>query len=247
MLPVIKVDSACSVRVTCHQSRPSIIEAVELASMKEARMVPFIQDPSDPTSLLPSFQPNVLLLGHSPAAFVLRALARVKPSELEQALLVLPFTVALRILHFAPHWLHRPLPQLEFAARALVSLVRIHHSQLVASPTARPLLAAVHTLLRASLKGAVATVGCNLAAISHIKEGDSTGMAEKVKELRERLAKGRNTVASIEGGDGTGMAEKVKEIRERLAKGRNAVVAEKLQRSKAEKRKRKAEKQKVKS
>ncbi|CAI5529433.1 unnamed protein product [Closterium sp. Naga37s-1] len=207
----------------------SIIEAVELASMEEARMVPFIKDPSDPTSLLPSFQPNVLLLGHAPAAFVLRALARVKPSELEQALLVLPFTVALRILHFAPHWLHRPLPQLEFAARALVSLVRIHHSQLVATPTARPLLAAVHTLLRASLKGAVATVGCNLAAISHIKS---------------LLA---SSQASIEGGDGTGMAEKVKEIRERLAKGRNAVVAEKLQRNKAEKRKRRAEKQKAKS
>ncbi|CAI5462700.1 unnamed protein product, partial [Closterium sp. Yama58-4] len=207
----------------------SIIEAVELASMEEARMVPFIKDPGDPTSLLPSFQPNVLLLGHAPAAFVLRALASIKPSELEQALLVLPFTVALRILHFAPHWLHRPLPQLEFAARALVSLVRIHHSQLVATPTARPLLAAVHTLLRASLKNAVATVGCNLAAISHIKS---------------LLA---SSQASIEGGDGTGMAEKVKEIRERLAKGRNAVVAEKLQRSKAEKRKRKAEKQKVKS
>ncbi|GJP76662.1 hypothetical protein CLOP_g7111 [Closterium sp. NIES-67] len=205
----------------------SIIEAVELASMEEARMTPFIKDPSDPNSLLPSFQPNVLLLGHSPAGFVLRALASVKPSELEQALLVLPFTVALRILHFAPHWLHHPLPQLEFAARALVSLVRIHHSQLIATPTARPLLAAVHTLLRVSLKDAVATVGCNLAAISHIKS---------------LLA---SSQASMDGGDATGMAEKVREIRERLAKGRNAVIAEKLHRSKAEKRKRRAEKKTV--
>lgn len=35
-----------------------------------------------------TFQPNLLMLGLSPSAYVLRAISSVRPSDLEQALLV---------------------------------------------------------------------------------------------------------------------------------------------------------------
>ncbi|CAI7864783.1 unnamed protein product, partial [Closterium sp. NIES-53] len=56
-------------RVTCHQSRPSIIEAVELASMKEARMVPFIQVCLS-SSLLPHHSPHIFLTRSPPISLM---------------------------------------------------------------------------------------------------------------------------------------------------------------------------------
>ena len=48
---------------------------------------------------------NPLLLGLSPSTFVLRAVGRVRSSELEQALLLLPFPDALRLLGYLIVWL----------------------------------------------------------------------------------------------------------------------------------------------
>ena len=48
---------------------------------------------------------NPLLEGLDPQAFVLRALQRVRAAELEQALLMLPFNDALRLLGYLPSWL----------------------------------------------------------------------------------------------------------------------------------------------
>lgn len=53
--------------------------------------------------------PNPLLLGRPPEAHVLAALAGVRAAELEQALLLLPYTDALRLLSFLCHWLRRGL------------------------------------------------------------------------------------------------------------------------------------------
>ena len=49
--------------------------------------------------------PNPLLLGLSPSAYVLRVVGRVRSSELEQALLLLPFTDALHLLGYIVGWL----------------------------------------------------------------------------------------------------------------------------------------------
>ncbi len=53
--------------------------------------------------------PNPLLQGQAPEAHVLKALAGVRANELEQALLLLPYTDALRLLTFLCHWLRRGL------------------------------------------------------------------------------------------------------------------------------------------
>ena len=80
--------------------------------------------------------PNPLLLGLSPAAYVLRAVGNVKSAELEQALLVLPFTAALELLGYLVQWL-RAGAQSEQCVRTATLLLRVHQSQLVATPAAR--------------------------------------------------------------------------------------------------------------
>ena len=53
----------------------------------------------------PAVQPNPLLEGLAPGPYVLRALQKVRAAELEQALLMLPFADALRLLAYLPPWL----------------------------------------------------------------------------------------------------------------------------------------------
>ena len=50
---------------------------------------------------------NPFLLGMDASAFVLKSLSDVRPSDVEQALLLLPFTDALRLLSFLPIWLSK--------------------------------------------------------------------------------------------------------------------------------------------
>ena len=57
----------------------------------------------------PPLAPNPLLMGQSPEAAVLKALAGVRANELEQALLLLPYTDALRLLTYLCHWLRKGL------------------------------------------------------------------------------------------------------------------------------------------
>ena len=87
--------------------------------------------------------PNPLLLGLSPAAYVLRAVGNVKSAELEQALLVLPFTAALELLGYLVQWL-RAGAQSEQCVRTATLLLRVHQSQLVATPAARGKLMKLH-------------------------------------------------------------------------------------------------------
>ena len=52
-------------------------------------------------------QPNPMLLGLTPEQYMLKQLASVRASDLEQALLILPFSDALRLLAYFCTWLER--------------------------------------------------------------------------------------------------------------------------------------------
>lgn len=52
---------------------------------------------------------NPMLMGLSPAQYVLGALEKVRPAEMEQALLLLPFSYALDLLGYLCHWLEKGL------------------------------------------------------------------------------------------------------------------------------------------
>ncbi len=75
---------------------------------------------------------NIELLGMTPAAFVLKTLRSVRPSDVDQVLLTLPFSDALRLLRFLLHMLRKG-QGVELCTRAVLLLLRVHHSQLAAS------------------------------------------------------------------------------------------------------------------
>lgn len=136
--------------------------------------------PSSLSSLPPSFQPNPLLLGLSPDAFVLRALRGVRPADLEAAALSLPLADALRLLSRVRSLL---LPSSsssqgggkgafpaspELLVRAATLLVRVHAPALAGSRAARSALARLRGPLRAAARASRDALAENEAALRHL-------------------------------------------------------------------------------
>ena len=132
-------------------------------------------------SLPPSFQPNPLLLGLSPDAFVLRALRGVKPADLEAAALSLPLADALRLLSRVRSLLLLSSPEgggggnkagcpasPELLVRAATLLVRVHAPALAGSRAARSALSRLKGPLRAAARGARDALAENEAALRHL-------------------------------------------------------------------------------
>lgn len=112
---------------------------------------------------------NPMMLGLTPAAYVLRAVSSVRSNELEQALLLMPFSDAARLLSHLHTWLDEGLTRVELCTRVAVLLLRLHHSQLVATASLRPTLLHLQHRLRTSMQGLKDTVGFNLAAMRHLQ------------------------------------------------------------------------------
>jgi len=122
-------------------------------------------------SLPPSFQPNPLLLGLSPDAYVLRALKGVRPADLEAAALSLPLADALRLLSRVRSLLLPGSPgsaSPELLVRAATLLVRVHAPALSGSRAARSALSRLKGPLRAAARRARDALAENEAALRHL-------------------------------------------------------------------------------
>lgn len=168
----------------------SIIEALDLAEAESERI--HSHKASKEKSV---FQPNLLMLGLAPSAYVLRSLSNVRASDLEQALLALPFTDALKLMTYLKEWMIEG-SQVELVCRVAVLLLHLHHSQLVATVSSRPILTSLHEVLKDGVKKLKDTIGFNLAAMGLLQEvlssrSDATfkDAREKVLAIREKLAK----------------------------------------------------------
>jgi hypothetical protein len=115
-----------------------LAEAIALASDESDKWAEYAQDLASfrAGGALGATPPaplrNVELLGLTPAAYVLRALRAVRPTDVDQVLLTLPFADALRLMRFILHALRRG-QAVELCTRAALLLLRVHHSQLAAS------------------------------------------------------------------------------------------------------------------
>lgn len=159
----------------------SIIEALDLADMESERIQ--LHEANDGRS---NFQPNPLMLGLSPSAYVLRAVSNVRSSDLEQALLALPFTDGLKLMDYLKEWMVEG-SQVELVCRVAILLLRLHHSQLIATVSSRPVLSSLHQVLRAGVKRLKDTLGFNLAAMGHLQELSSSRSDAMFKDARTKV------------------------------------------------------------
>lgn len=144
----------------------AIVEALELAVHEEERVRAAAQEAA--ANNTNNLTPNPMLLGRTPSQHVLSVVAGIRASDLEQALLLLPFNDALTILDYLVEWLEQG-SQVELLCRISTLLLRVHMQQLIGTPTARPVLIKLKELLRSRVQYMKDMVGFNVAAMTHLQ------------------------------------------------------------------------------
>ncbi|KAK1652914.1 hypothetical protein QYE76_070719 [Lolium multiflorum] len=171
----------------------AIIDALDTAEEEEKRLneQKELQNSGEGTKSVP----NVIMQGHSPSEYVLNAVSNVRPNDLEQALLSLPFSDALKLMAYLKEWSLIPL-KVELVCRVCHVLLQTHHNQLTTTPAARSILTELKEILYGRVKDCKDTIGFNLAAMDHIKEllamrSDAPFRDAKAKlmEIRQKQSK----------------------------------------------------------
>ncbi|KAI9224075.1 WD40-repeat-containing domain protein [Blastocladiella britannica] len=118
----------------------------------------------------PALPPLLVAMGiPSAPAYVLRAVQRVRPADLEAALLVVPSAHVPLLLELAHDWARTGGSALAAACRVLFFVLRVHHHQLVAARSLRPLLQKLQTEVRGAIERQRNMVGTNMAGFKYLK------------------------------------------------------------------------------
>lgn len=167
----------------------SIIEALDMADAELKRIAEHEEDKSK--GRVSEFRPNILMLGLSPSNYLLRALSSVHTNDLEQTLLALPFSDALKLLSYVENWASIP-DKVELACRVTTVLLQIHHHQLISTVSAKPLLTRLKDILHPSIKELKDMIGGNLAMMYHLKEMLSSRSDAVFQDKRRKVLEMRS-------------------------------------------------------
>jgi len=120
---------------------------------------------TQPSIAPPPRNPLFMALGGiSAEAYVLNVLQKIQAAALQDALLVLSFSMVPSLFIFLNIFATRSM-NIPLTCRILFFMLRTHHRQIVASKTMRPMLDAIRTNLRQSLSRQKNEIGFNLAAL----------------------------------------------------------------------------------
>ena len=126
---------------------------------QEGKKVPPLLEP--PSS-------NILLLGRSPLQHMLYTLRKIPASELEEALLVLPFDGVNHLINFLSEMIRERM-QVELVARVLFFVLRIHQQQIVSNHALRDHIEHLKSSVREQLENHRDTLGFNISGIKYIQ------------------------------------------------------------------------------
>ena len=121
--------------------------------------------------LIPVPTPNLMMMGRTPCDYVIHVLRSIKQNELDEALLVQPFSYALRLFSYLHEILSHEIEKqdIEVTAKVSIALVKIHFKQLVATETLRAKMADMKVSLRLKLQEVQDILGTNVAALRSLK------------------------------------------------------------------------------
>ncbi|PFX34624.1 WD repeat-containing protein 3 [Stylophora pistillata] len=143
---------------------------------------------------------NPILIAHgniTPARYVLEVVKKIRSSELEESLIVLPFSVATDMLTLLNHWLQSKALEIQSWRKVAISPfnvhVMIHHSQIVANKVLVPVIDSLRQHAKSRVHGLRDTIGFNLAGLRFIQnemeareETFFADATEKVKKIRKK-------------------------------------------------------------
>ncbi|KAL9008925.1 MAG: hypothetical protein Q9173_005996 [Seirophora scorigena] len=174
-----------------------IVEALELGLADLEVMREWSQaKATQPNLAPPDRHPIFLYTNISAEAHVLNVVQKIKAAALQDALLVLSFTQVPPLFTFLQIWAEKQW-SIPLTCRVLFFVLNIHHRQIVASKTMRPMLDGVRRHLRRALQRQKDEMGFNLAALRFVgtrmrEKGEKDYVDEAVwEEEEERALKGR--------------------------------------------------------
>lgn len=169
-----------------------IMEALELADEERGKWEVYEEQKRKMPQLNPAppeTNPILTFEKLSAEAYVLRTVERVRASDLEDALLVLPFSRVLSLLAYIDHWARYEWST-PLTCRVLFFLLKTHQNQLVATRTMRGRLSSIRKHLRAGVAAQRDQIGYNLAALSSLRadwEAKSTAEFFDEKAIQDIL------------------------------------------------------------
>ncbi|KFK39464.1 hypothetical protein AALP_AA3G248000 [Arabis alpina] len=174
----------------------AIIDALEVAEEEKNRVAAYEEEKTK--GKVPDLLPNAVMLGLSPSDYVLRAMSKVRTNDLEQALLPLQFSDALKLFSYMGNWSLIP-EKVELVCRIETFLLRTHHDQLVTTPASRPVLSGLRDILPPRVKEFKDIIGFNMAVMDHLSHmlastSDALFKDAKVKVAEMRLRDAKRTV-----------------------------------------------------
>ncbi|KAL7688663.1 putative guanine nucleotide-binding protein, beta subunit [Plasmopara halstedii] len=137
--------------------------------------------------------PNMLLLGYSPLKYVLHTLRRIRPHDMEAALIVLPFDYVERLIRLLLQLISCRL-ELEFCCHVLLFLLKLHNSAICSRMGLLNELELLWQLLRSQLVESKNRIGFNLAGLKYLKrtiDEEKTGFVQNISAPAERNKKKR--------------------------------------------------------
>lgn len=117
----------------------------------------------------PQRHPILMAMGDiEPDKYVLDVLKKIKANDLEEALMVLPFSKVMSLFSYIESWAKKNW-SIVLVSRVLFSVVKTHHNQIVANRMMRPMLDSIRFHLRAQLQRQKDVMGYNRAALTYLQ------------------------------------------------------------------------------
>lgn len=135
-----------------------LLEALELCDEEISRQMQEEQD-----------DPNPLLLGMKPGAYLLRTLEQIRTADLEEVMHVLPLKNAMSLLRYVCDLLKPGLAKqrlsIEVLIRTAVQLIKLHQNQVIAGACDRATIAVLHEHMKKQMEELRKRFGFNNAAL----------------------------------------------------------------------------------
>ncbi|XP_071495513.1 WD repeat-containing protein 3-like [Diadema antillarum] len=148
-----------------------LMEALNLYQEETAKMDDHAQrcKASNKQLPLPDKHPILQAYGNlTPLKYVGEVLKKIKSSELEESLLVLPLDYALRLLPLLERLVDDSW-EVELACRCLLFLLRVHHGQITSSQSLLPMIDRLRSTTLDKVNELKDTIGFNMAAFQFLK------------------------------------------------------------------------------
>ena len=149
-----------------------------------------------PGVVTPELNPLLLAMRHDSAEqHVLHIVSKIKSADLEEALMVLPFSKVLTMFQVMHYWIKRQW-NMALTCRILIFLLKTHQNQIAATrlSSLRISMDEMKTMLRQALQSQKDQIGCNLAGLMFVRrQWELEHVSEFVDMERDISVRARKT------------------------------------------------------